>query len=461
MRRFQGVAASLFACACAAGCGEVHTLSDAPPGDGNAAADANTTQDAAVAVTVTTYSRSDGSAANHTRVPNVPIYVVQPGGALGPVTQTDGTGTVSILGVEAGASITAVYTLAGGGFKIVTTLGVKPGDNLIYGDLYRTSHSSITPVTMTAAFPAVTGATQFTVQHPCGTDSGGASPVTVNIGCDATQGDFYLRALDGSGTVLATATLHGAAYGAGQTVTLPAWTDVAQPILGLSASGLSAEVLNVNFQAASVVDGIDNNQAPIQFFLVPSNATVSTTLAVPTGGDRLFAVDEVHNVNTTASWGNKEQFLRLATDVRMATFTEPGLPWFGSLTWDAANQKVSWTTQGSGGYDGMLLEVQWSAGASVPVNYDWDIIAPPGLTQFSWANPPAQLAPYVPAVTDTPSTNSSTTALIDLSSATSYDQLRQQPEWFLSNPGAATEDGELPTGSNIALSPGGEGYLAY
>ena len=459
MRRFQGVAASLFACACAAGCGKTTQLADAPTGDSNNA-DANTTPDAMLAVTVTTYSRSDGSAPNHTLVANVPVYVVSPAGAIAQMNPTNAQGTVSFLGVEPGSSVTAVYTLAGGGYKIVTTLGVKPGDNLVYGDAYPSTHGQLTtPLTMSATFPTVTGATQYYVRHACTTDNGGASPVTINIGCDATNGDFYFYAQNDGGVVLATGALHGAMYADGKTAALTSWTTVTQPMLSVSASNLSAEVSDVNFHAALVVDGVAFNDSRQAFFITPTSNAASATLSVPNGGDRLWSLFEVHNTNATGSWGNKVQFQALASDVRTVTDTEPGLPWLSPMTFDAANQKVTWTTEGSGAYDGMLVNVTWSD--ATPTNYDWDIIAPPGVTSFSWANPPAALAPYVPAATVTPNSNNNVTALVDLSNTTGYDALRQQPEWFLSNTGFATEDGELATGSTIAMPPGGEGYFPY
>lgn len=453
MRRFQGVAASIFACACASGCGKTHTLADAPTGDSNTT-DANTTPDAALAVTVTTYSRNDGTAPNHTLVANVPVYVVGPTGTFGQTGMTNAQGTISFQGVEPGSSITAVYSNANG-YKIVTTLGVKPGDNLVYGDVYQDQHGSITQDTMTLTFPPVTNATQYEVRHPCQYDYPSGSPATLTIGCDATSGDMFLVASDVNGIALATGLMHGAAYGPGKTAALAAWTNVTTPDVTASVSGLSAEVGSLGVHVGGIVDGIPYQQVGATF-ISPSGGGGSGTVAAPPGGDRLFAFEELNN---TGAFGHKESFQKLASDVRAVAFTEPGLPWMGPLTWDYANQQVSWTTEGTGGYDAMILEALWSTDTGTVVYYDWDIIAPSGLSSFSWAGLPSQLAPYVPATADQPYTNY--TALIDLSNASSYDELRQQPEWFLSSTGFATEDGELPTGSNVSLVDGAEGYSPY
>jgi hypothetical protein len=459
MRRFQGIAASIFACACVAGCGKTNTLGDAPSGDSNTT-DANTTPDAALAVTVTTYSRSNSvtPVPNHTLVADVPVYVVTSAGAIDQMGMTNAQGTISFLGVAPGSSVTAVYTVSGG-YKIVTTVGVKPGDNLVYGDVYRTQPGTIaTPGTMNITFPTVANATQYEVHHPCNySDSGAASPVAININCDLTSANLYVLALDQNFQALATATLHGVAYGPGQTANITQWNAVTQPLTA-SVSGLEAVVRSVGFHFANVVDGVQANFI-MQGSPVLASGAGSVDVPVPTGGDRLFAFAELYN---TTAFGPKEAFQTLASTTRTATFTEPSLPWMGPLTWDMANQKVSWTTDGTGAYDGMVFDLAWSIDNGTLTNYDWTIVAPPGMTQFSWANPPAALAPYLPAATDTVNPDYAyNTGLIDLSNASDYDQLRQQPEWFINDTGYATEDGELPTGSNVALWEGGEGYSPY
>jgi hypothetical protein len=296
---------------------------------------------------------------------------------------------------------------------------------------------------------------QYEVRHSCYVDYPVTSPDQPTIACDVTSGDFSFRATDAGGAVIAVASMHKTPYGPGTTVTLPAWTAVTTPMVTVSSSGLSANVASLKFQVGAIVDGVEYQNVP-QANPVISGGATSTTIAAPPGGDRLFAFEELNN---STAVGHKEAFQQLTGGTRAVTFTEPGLPWMGPLTWDAANQKVSWTTDGAGAYDGMILEALWSNGVTTTTYYDWTIIAPPGMTSISWANPPTQLAPYVPAVSDAPYSNF--TALVDLSNASDYDALRQQPEWFLNNTGWSTEDGELPTGSSVALCEGAEGYLNY
>lgn len=452
MRRFSGVAAIVFSCAI--GCGKTTSLSDAPRSDGNSA-DANLTPDARVALTVTTYSRCC-TEPNHTLEPNIAVVVLKPDGSFDQMGTTDASGTVTFLGVAPGSSVTALYPV-GTDYTIATVLAVKPGDSITFGDEYTLVHGAGTG-TMTLDFPAVTNATTIAVYHSCGYDGAtgtGLTTMTLNTTCDVTSGDLMMLAYDVNNNVIATGTLHAVAYGNGQTATLASWTPVTAQLQTM-VSGLETMVTGATLHGEMIVDGVSARYGS-QAYPTLSGGTGGANMPVPNGGDRLFAFSQLY----ATGYGEKEEFQRLASDVRTVNFGEPAMPWLGTPTYDAANQQVSWTSLGSGAYDGAYADVFWNRfDASIDTTryYDWHVVIPPGVSMFSWTAPPTEIAPYVPATTDT---IGGQLMLVDLSSSASYDELRAAPEWQLTCIGCTTLNGELPTGSSVALQAGAEGFSGF
>ena len=453
MRRFSGVAAIVFSCAI--GCGKTTSLSDAPKSDSRNVD--GQSPDARVALTVTTYSRCC-TEPNHTLEPNIPVVVLNPDGSFAQMDQTNASGTVSFVGVLPGSSVTALYPV-GTDFTIVTVLGVKPDDSITFGDEYQVTPAAGTG-TMTLDFPAVTGANMIYAYHSCGSDSalGTATSMTLNLTCTGvTSGDVLLLAYDNLNNVIATATVHAVPYGDGQTATIPTngWTMVTQP-LAATISNLETMVTSVSLHGEMIVDGVTVRFGGTSYPTL-SGGSGSTTIQVPSGGDRLFGFSELY----AAGFGAKEEFQHLPGDTRTLSFGEPALPWLDTPTFDAATEAASFTLTGSGSYDGAYADIQWNRlDTSIDTTryYDWHIIIPPGTTSFTWAAPPSQIAPYVPMATDT---ISGQVMLVDLSSASSYDALRAVPEWQIACPGCDTLNGTLPTGSSVALQAGVEGFPGF
>ncbi len=451
MRRFPGVASVVFACAI--GCGKTTSLSDASHID-SASTDANTTVDAVPMgdVTVTTHSRCCTEPAG-TLDANIPVFSIQPDGTAGPTGTTDATGKVTLSGVQAGASITAVYPTGTTSFQLVTVLAVKPGDNIVLGDEYTNGLPSGTG-TMTVTYPTVPGATNYTVYSPCSLDSAGGAglSVTVNLNCTTPTANLLVVALDDSGNVIAAGVLHGVTFTNGQTVALAAWTTSSATNFTESISGLIPEVNYVYMLSEAVVDGTTRLQQSNS--MAPASGAASLMFDVPGVGDRTFASAQL---SRNGQVGRQVTYRNGPGDATTATFPAPTLPWLGQVIINSAAQSAAWLQVGKGSYDAAVLYANWNhldVAQDTTIFYDWTVVVPPGVTQLDWSNPPAALAGYYPADTDSVGVN---LQLIDLANTASYDELRAVPEWQWTCPDCVLENGEVTGVSSVSFD-GSEGF---
>jgi len=459
MRRFQGVAASLFACACVAGCGKTTALVDGAVAADSNTADGNTTADATPSgdVTVTTYSRCCTEKWK-TLEPDIQVVSIQPNGSPGPKGTTDATGKTTLSGVLQGASVTAAYPLDGGGYQLVTMAGVKPGDNLVFGDIYSPSATGGTGA-VTINFPAVAAATTIYAYYACNGSTqvagGATTSIQLGINCDLPTTNVLLVATDDSAQVIATGVVKGVTFTDTQTGTLASWNPVTANTFTESMTGAFDDVAEIDFAAQTVADGVAGDQvmsyqSGYGYVSQPSGtATVMTTVGP---GDRIFAYA---TLRPTLQVGNKEVYAALAPTATSVTFDEPALPWLTPFNVSSAAEAATWFTIGKGPYDGTVAFLQWcrNDGGEGCTNSYWNLVIPPGTTTLAWSNtPPAEIAAYVPVDTDNVT---GSLQLVDLSSANGFDDLRNTPEWQITCPYCATQDGELPTGSTLA--DGGEG----
>ena len=456
MRRFQGVAALLFASA--AGCGKTTSLSDAPTHDASNA-DTNTVTDATPTgdVTVITKSRCCTEAPG-TLDANVPVFSVQPDGNAGPAGQTDTNGKVVLTGVKEGASITAIYTLDSTDFQLVTVLAVKPGDTITLGDSYGAQVASSTG-TLNATFPPFAGASSYTVYVPCAQQNAAASPIGLAENCAVPTANVLFFALDANFTVIASGYVKGVAFTDGATAALTAWTAVPAGGFTTSITGLIDDVDEFDVNAILEADGTTTWGASGNVFPVSNNAA-TVNVQLPIGGDRTYVKSTLWR--SSNSFGRQEMYTSVGPTATAATFPPPTLPWLGQgALVDATSGTLSWLQLGGTSYDAAYASVSWSRNDianDTTDYYSWNILIPPGQTAFQWSSPIAALAPYLPVATDSINSNPQL-QLIDLGDATGYDGTRAVPEWQWQCPGCATETGEV-TGVSAVAFPlnGGEGF---
>jgi len=447
MRRFAGVASVLFACA---GCGKVHDLTDASNGIDAKSVDANTTADATTDVVVTTYSRQASGHKNGTLEAGISVISVQPNGSLGPTGTTDANGQAILTGVQAGATVTAIYPSTGS-FKIVTMAGVKPGDHLTFGERYTDDPGTGGTGTLTINFTPPPNAVNYDVYWKCGSQSVQSAPTSFSIAetCGATTVTVFVIASDANFQVVATGVLKDAPFNGDQTATLTNWTVSPELQLAAEVTGVGADVTNADLGAGTIVD--DAYQFSRWNFVQLASGTGSYTVPLLPGSDRIDVFSELHGPQ---GFGRQEMYKAVAPDATTGTLTAPAMPWLGApSTFDAASQKVSWTTMGTGTYDTAVVELNWTKGNDI---YDWTISIAPGASEVTWS-PPTELAQYLPGTTDT---INGTVMLVDLSTATSHDELRAAPEWQWSCPACATRTGELTGQSNVSFD-GAEGNPGF
>jgi hypothetical protein len=451
MRRCSGVAAIIFATA--AGCGGGKTFVDAGRGDANTI-DGGVTIDATPVgdVTVTTYSRCCTDPAG-TPVADIQVVSIQPDGSAGPSGTTDASGKVTLSGVLQGASITAIYP-TGDGYHLVTTLGVRPGDDLVYGEQYIADLSPGTGGSLTLDLPAYAGAAHYYVFTPCGSFTfTAAGTLTVPENCTIATGDLILFAYDASYNTIATGVLKDVPFTDGASVTLAAWTP-ATAAFAATLTGLPADVNNVAIYAAAVYGDRDFYSST---YPTPDAGSASAMMSVPADSDRLASWAEVHRM---AQVGRHEVYQGLAGDATSISLADPQLPWLGQLLVNSAAQIGTWVQIGDQPYDAAVGFVSWSrfdAVNDVTTSYDWTIEVPPGLTMWTWASPPAALADYLPATSDNISGD---LQLVDLSGVDDYDAARAAPEWQWTCPLCATQSGELTGVSSAAFRwDGAEGFV--
>jgi hypothetical protein len=401
-------------------------------------------------VTVITKTRQSSASPQGTLVAGVPVYSVQPSGSAGPTGQTDSNGKVVLDGVQAGATITAVYTIDATDYQLVTVVGVKPGDTITLGDMYALASPTGNTGVLNVTFPTVTGATNYQVFSPCNNTNGGASPIALPENCTQATANLALIAQDDGGNTLAGGALKNVPYTDGQTGALSAWKLVPSGGFSVSISGVISDVTQAGFWADMVVDGA---------YTFDRGQSVALTSGAGTGGFQIPPAGDRTSVGATlprTGYGAQETYLDVAPTATSAALPAPTLPWLSQRVLDQSAQQVAWLQTGGTGYDGALATMSYfrtDATSGTTTNYSWAVLVPSGQTSFQWAAPITALAPYVPATTD--SFNSFYIQLVDLSSAADYDGLRAAPEWQWRSPYNATEDGELTGVSSVAY--GAEG----
>ncbi|MCE9572661.1 MAG: hypothetical protein K8W52_05850 [Deltaproteobacteria bacterium] len=464
MRRFGGLASFVFlsvglaAGLCVGACGGGQSFPDASSIDA-VSFDGNTTPDATPSgdITVTTHSRVGGGPSG-TLVADVPVFTVQPDGTAGPSGTTSASGDLTLTGVKAGASVTAVYPV-NGGYQLVTVLAVKPGDHVVLGDHYLAPLGTSTG-TMTVTFPTVPNAAYYYGYNRCSSASvndGAATSMTFATTCGNATADMSFEAYDGKFARLGYASLHGAPYTDGATAAITAWTPATSgDNFALSITGLGAAVDVVYFSTfAQWTDGF--RRAQQDYYAQPAAGEAALMMTVPTGSDHVLAYAQLHQ--QTLQTGSQETYRVLAPSATSVAMTAPTLPWLGQVTINGAAQIAQWIPIGTGSYDAAVVFANWQRfdpSNESTTYYYWTISVPPGQTSLSWAGLPTAIADQLPTAADAVVGDMQ---LVDLSDAADYDALRARPEWEWSCPGCASQQGDRTEPSSVAFPfDGAEGF---
>jgi hypothetical protein len=442
MRRFASIASGLFACV--TGCGDdgVHHLADAPPPD-----DTGIDAPASGTANITTNVRCCTVVAG-TPQAGVRIVVVRRDHSVGAMAMTDAQGKASVA-VQTGDSVTAIYPEdADDSTDLTTILGVKPGDNLTFGEANYVVGAAGTTGQINLSWPPVANAYYHYIYTPCGYYYAGGSDVSTTIDvypyCQTPTAPIVFVAYNSNGAIIASSYLPAAPFTPG---TLPpiTWTALAAPNYALSVSGLDAAVDRVYFRASGAYPGQLEVTTGETSDITAGGAT--SNLTVPASAARTYGSMELERNGTN---GRQRYFQAQATAV---AFTSP-MPWLNGAAYSPGDGQAVWL-QTAGTYDAATIRFDWYRDDSKQSHYfNWNLIIPPGTTALDLGKPPVELAPYLPTSTDNVDAE---LVLIDLASAASYDDLRSVPESTVMDPEGAIRSGTI-TGVGMSGYDGGEGF---
>ncbi|MGE3769230.1 MAG: hypothetical protein AB7L94_43660, partial [Kofleriaceae bacterium] len=353
MRRFASIASGLFACV--AGCGDdggARKLPDAPPPEDGPAPDML----ASGTVNVTTMVRCCDVAAN-TPQANVLVVAVNSDGNVAGTAMTDAQGKAS-LSIREGATVTAIYPEDANQETIaVSYVGVKPDDDLTFGDNYYTTPTTITGTAgqMTLNWTAATNATQYRVFHPCQSYgpyvNGLTYSLTLDTYCQTPTAPIALVALDANYQVVSSAYVPAAAYTVGATVNVAAnqWVDQAVGNFMVSISGLPAAVDEVDFDFDARYAGFSYSDGN---YIIPKSGGGSVALSVPT-----TAISTT--VEATLYRNNYRRQEHYKTGPAPVVYPPPTLPWLSGVVFNPEDRHAIWMQTSVGAYDASIFETNW------------------------------------------------------------------------------------------------------
>jgi hypothetical protein len=411
-------------------------------------------------VTVTTLARccnvEPGSP-----VADIAVFVIQPDGTAGPTGRTNASGVITLDGVLPGASVTAVYPNDDDGNDLVTVVAVKPGDQLRFGEAF--DYYAGAETAATATFPIATGAWETSISHPCGTsyvygDNQTQATLWQYDSCQGAGADFlFMQTSADTGELFRSTVLRDLEFPDGATIAIDSWTPTAS--LAIDVTGIPALVENANIAVVPILNRRYTRGS--WQGMTPEAGTASATLPVPTGTDGFYTSVELERRGDVGPQVRYQVAAAAATQLQ-APFTQ--IPWVGEVSSGGARGAASWLKVGDQAYDGAVARVWWDryvpdGGEGGNNEYHrWTIILPPGVTSFSWNDPPPVLAEVAPTKVDNISAD---VYFVDLSTAEGYDGFRALPEWVATCPDCAAFTGELTGTATVSYSAdGGEGFVS-
>ncbi len=438
-----------YLCSCLlilAACGKDEVFTDASVGD-DVLDDADTSIDAEPApdaipggtVHVTTFGRN-GSLPGAV-VANVEVLVYGLDGTMRDRDQTDANGEAT-LDVLSGDTVTAIYDLIAEQDVVLTTyVGVKPGDDLRFGDFPNTPGTGATTGTMTLTWPALTGATSVTLVTDCGSQnpavSATSATVTQTDTCNGPTFSALLYSYDVSSNILQWGEVHDVAFTNAGTAAITALQ--AGTTFSVDFTAIAPEVSSYNLYAyASVGNNWWSVGYPYFVNGVPQAGALSGTIPWASGVDGASIYEYVYrNGNYGYQYGSR----RLDPGVNAVTTPFAPLPWLTDSVLTVVDARlVQWFQFGTAPYDAGLVTLRWSLdtgiiitdgaslGSGSSVSYRWDLIIPPGLTALTFPELPEELAAYAPPTTANVNTR---VQLVDTDAITGFDAARALPEWEL------------------------------
>jgi hypothetical protein len=424
------ITTSISACLLLAACGEVHSFTDA----GSSPDDAEALDATAVGtVNVTALAKCCTNARQP--VADVEIVSIDADGSPRDRVQTDAAGEATV-DVLAGGSVTAVYPLdASSGQRYLATFGaVDPGDELTFGDDFWEG-TGATMSSMRVTWPSgVPNISYWYVYYDCGYSyaTGTAAETLVYrydyAHCRGATTDLVLIGYDTSlGQYARHASLQDVTWVADGVVSF-ATTTLGTNTVNFSVTGLPPEINSVYTSAWPVTGPYSLPDAWASG--TPSGGTFNQTGQMIPEGDSTGAYLELRR---TGDFGYQYSRRRLPASPSSVTWASPTiLPWIGQVASSAAARTITWIQLGDQPYDATTISLYWYTGVGgklfggVGVNYNWNLILPPGIDEVRFPTLTGDLAEVMPPddyflYPDI--------ALVESELFDGYDEVKTHPEW--------------------------------
>lgn len=315
-------------------------------------------------VNVTAYNRAYEPGPAKTPREGVTVVAIATSGTVTDTKATgaDGKATVSL---PDGGSVTVVYPEDARQRNWATTyIGVKPGDNLTFGDVYNQydSGNNNNLGAMTVTWPAVTNATGYRLYAPCanGNFYDGASTsasISLYVNCHVATGPFALVAVNG-GNVISSVFLPATAFAAATQLDLTAGQFVAQADAtnyNVTITGVAADAVLRDLGGWGVYSGAGayGTLAYDQYVSDPTvtSNTATAMVSLPSTAVRMYAFARMQHMTQN---GRQWFYKSAASPVSLDAST---LPWL-TVSVDQKAHTVSWT-QTAGTIDATALRFNW------------------------------------------------------------------------------------------------------
>lgn len=406
--------ASLVTAGLFSGCGSVNTGPDA----------STTDADISGAATVETEAALFGGSIG-TNVGNIDIISMLPNNTVLETVKTDAAGNASIK-VYPGGSVTAVYKhTVDMGADLITYVGVKPGDTLVFGsrNFSLTGQTGTNLGSQTYSWPVQTGVANHCIFTSCGGSCNGVNASTTlaeSSTCHREPMDILYVGLNASGLISHYNLRSNVAFTNGQNVAIGGWA--VAPNATLTVSGVPPEVSTVSGNWASVVDAATEYAFAQSYNGAPTGGAFSSTFAFHATGDR--------TLGRVAFSRQNFQAIQIVDQFNANTLTQtvaaPALtPWLqGAVAVSAALRTASWflISDANSVADGLVLRLTWNHVVSAMNNsHQWHIIMPPGQTSIALPKLPAAFNDNLPASQDF---INGQVRVFDISTVNGYDAVR-------------------------------------
>jgi hypothetical protein len=421
--------------------------------DGKSRVDADPGPDADLSAdaTVSTKAAVTGQTASAV-VADVDLISTLPNGDVLATGKTDASGNATIK-VYPGGAVTAVYRHTGTslGADLFTIVGVKPGENLEFGQKTLPFVGTSTAIgSQTYSWPASpNGAvTLYRVQTSCTSTSVAAPTTSVALpessSCNKGAMRILYTATTPNPTTLANCGVRAVTFADTATVALSSWSN---SVLGSgNISGLSASATSLSVSLRAVVGGtteLSLSGGGSANGVLTGGAFTGNFQWCPNLGERTVARVSLNR----SSFGGITVMDSLPASATSVTVSSPLLPpWVeGTFLTSAYKRSASWVlaNDGTNAHDAVYLQLSFAQQIdTMTFGARWHLLLPPDTQSIELPRLPAAFDNFQPTTDFGMSLNR--LVAIEVPTVSDYDGLRAMGIGFAICPDCAIRANEVP-----------------